>query len=266
MGKLRIALYSDLHLEMMMHPKGRPTWAPPALAVDVVILAGDIDSHTHGIDWAGKAFCQTPEPPAIIYIPGNHEYYGKHHQALTADMRKVAKRAGVHFLENDTIEIAGVRFLGTALWSDFMLYGTDEEMICSIHTAKHEISDFSAIFRADGKFIEPQDAIKLHLEARDFLGRELAKPFEGKTVVVTHFSPHRGCVAAQFEGGPLTPYFTVDMSPLMRQHKIELWAFGHTHHNVDFIESGCRVVSNQRGYPRDGQHGFRKDLIIEITI
>ena len=39
---MRCALYSDLHLEI----KG---WVPPLLDVDVVILAGDIGSHTHGL-------------------------------------------------------------------------------------------------------------------------------------------------------------------------------------------------------------------------
>ena len=46
---MRFALYSDLHLE-------HASWNPPRLDVDVVILAGDIDRHTRGIEWAAKTF------------------------------------------------------------------------------------------------------------------------------------------------------------------------------------------------------------------
>lgn len=261
---MRIALYSDLHLEMVVHRKGTLAWEPPVLDVSVVILAGDIGSRTHGIEWAATAFRKWPTSPEIIYVVGNHEYYGAHIPELTAELRKTAKRLGVHFLENDVIEIAGVRFLGTALWSDFQIYG-DEYKINGIAMARNYISDYSTIFGVDQKFIEPRDTIQLHHDARAFLERELANPFDGKTVVVTHFSPHRGCVAAQFDGEPLTPYFTVDMAPLMQKHQIALWAFGHTHGNVDFMaEGGCRVISNQRGYPRELNSDFRDNLVIEV--
>lgn len=260
---MKIALYSDLHLEMVLRPKGRPTWEPPALDVDVVVLAGDIGSHTHGIEWAASAFRQCPVSPDIIYVAGNHEYHGAHLQEHTVEMRKVAARLGVHFLENGTIEIGRVRFLGTTLWSDFELYGNDGSA-ASIRAARSYISDYSTIFAAGGKFIEPRDTIQLHREARAFLERELAKPFDDKTIVVTHFAPHRGCVEARFEGGTLTPYFTVDIASLMRKHPIALWAFGHTHYNVDFVDHGCRVVSNQRGYPREQSEDFRDDLVIEV--
>jgi len=30
-----------------------------------------------------------------------------------------------------------------------------------------------------------------------WLDTELAKPFDGKTVVISHFTPHAGCVATE---------------------------------------------------------------------
>lgn len=260
---MKIALYSDLHLEMTLRPKGTPAWEPPALDVDVVILAGDIDTHTHGIEWAAKAFRQCPVSPDIVYVAGNHEYYDANLNNLTAEMRKTAARLGVHFLENNVIEFGGVRFLGSTLWSDFQFYGSDGSAD-SIRAARSRISGYSAIFDTERKFIEPRDTIQLYQKAHAFLEHGLARPFDGKTVVVTHFAPHRGCVEARFEGGELTPYFTVDMAPLMLKHPIDVWTFGHTHCNVDFVDHGCRVVSNQRGYPREQSPGFQDNLIIEI--
>lgn len=71
---MKLALYSDLHLEMVTHLKGTLVWEPPVLDVEIVILAGDIGSHARGIEWAAKAFQRWPTSPDIIYVAGNHEY------------------------------------------------------------------------------------------------------------------------------------------------------------------------------------------------
>lgn len=263
---MKIALYSDLHLEQL--PAG---WQPPALDVDVVILAGDIGSHTHGIEWAAETFLTKPVPPTVLYVAGNCEYRHADLYGLPRDLRQTAAWLGVSFLDNNVIEIAGVRFLGTTLWSNFCLDGDNEAMARSIQAAHDCLSDYSSIRKHEGRafgVIEPRDTIALHHEAAAWLARELAKPFKGKTVVITHFAPHRGCVAVEDKGKVLTPYFTVDMEPLMSRHRIDLWAFGHTHYNVDFVaEYGCRVVSNQRGYPsqlRSTTNDFWPELVIEL--
>ena len=67
---MKIALYSDLHLEL--YPE-EDTWEPPVLDADLVILAGDIDAGIHGIEWAARTFRQQQRRPEIIYVPGNHE-------------------------------------------------------------------------------------------------------------------------------------------------------------------------------------------------
>ena len=247
---MKLTLYSDLHLEMILRPKGATPWRPPELDVDVVVLAGDIAGGTDGIRWAAEAFRQCPVTPEILYVAGNHEYYGQDRCRLLAEMRATAAKMGIHFLENDVLELGGVRFLGTTLWSDFELYSAAAKAE-HMKAAQQKIRDYSAILSGDDRCIDPQETIRLHLEARNFLERELEKPFTGKTVVVTHFAPHPGCVPERFRGSVLSPYFASDMTPLMQRYAIDLWAFGHTHHNVGLLESGCRVVSNQRGYPRE---------------
>ncbi|MBK7686594.1 MAG: metallophosphoesterase [Rhodocyclaceae bacterium] len=47
---------------------------PDPSMYDAVVLAGDIHSHTHTIPWASKTF---PDKD-IIYVSGNHEFYGSH--------------------------------------------------------------------------------------------------------------------------------------------------------------------------------------------
>lgn len=255
---MRIALFSDLHLEFMHYE----LWQPPALDVDLVILAGDIDKHDKGIEWARIAFPDT----RIIYVSGNHELYNGSVRGDLAQMRRTAARAGIDFLENDTVVIDGVRFLGAIGWSDFALYGEGECQAIAMNAAQRSINDYRLIRGSDGHPLEPRETARLHRETVAFLTAELAKPFDGKTIVVTHFSPHRGTIHPMYGGDKLTPYFCADMSWLMEKHKIDLWIFGHSHTNANFIaEGGCRVLSNQRGYAHEaGINGFREDFVIEF--
>ncbi|MDP3512188.1 MAG: metallophosphoesterase [Sulfuritalea sp.] len=266
---MKIALYSDLHLEHMPVP-----WAPPATEADVVILAGDIASGTSGLYWAADAF----PGKQVLYVAGNHEYYHAGLELLN-EMRGTARRLGIRFLERDVAEIADatytdtdqiinghVRFLGCTLWSGFSLYGK-EHVLPYMAIAQRGINDYFLIAARQGKTLSPGDTLALHRSAVDWLDAELAKPFDGKTVVVTHFAPHRQCIAPLHQGNDLSPYFVTDLEWLMKKHPIATWCYGHTHTNINFTaESGCQVVSNQRGYPVEAAAdiGFRPEWVIEL--
>jgi predicted phosphodiesterase len=253
---MKFALYSDLHLKLPSEP-----WQPPTLDVDAVILAGDIGRQTHGIAWAADAFRRAPVSPEVLYVAGNHEYYGA--DLGLADELDSWERRGVRFLERRSAQVAGVRILGCTLWSAFDLYGDAETAMAD---AEQRIRDYAVIRTRDGALLSAHDTLNLHRESVAWLDAELAKPFAGKTVVVTHFAPHPGCVAEQHQGSEVSPYFVSDLCGLMEKHRIDIWCHGHTHTNVDFIAAnGCRVVSNQRGYPNEiTTSGFKPDLVIEV--
>lgn len=200
---MRLALYSDLHLEFS-------PWEPPPLDVDVVILAGDISVDTHGIQWAAKAF---PGVPEVLYVAGNHEYYDYDLGLLEEMQKPLWEQLGVHFLENRCIEIAGVRFLGSTLWSSFTLYGKDAAD-AHMSAAKRSINDYWMIRAHNGRRLEPRDTRKLHQASVNYLDAELSKPFHGKTVVITHFAPHPRCVAPEHQGSGVSPYFVSDRSSM----------------------------------------------------
>lgn len=257
---MKIALYSDLHLAC-----SQEFWQPPPLDVDIVILAGDISSSTHGVRWATDAFTHWPKAPAIFYIAGNHEYYDAD-VGLLAELRKPAwEHAGVRLLEKDTALLPDVRILGCTLWSGFDLYGAGQMEAC-MNVAKRAINDYSMIKTRGGKLLKPIDTLRLHRGSIQWLTTELAKPFDGKTILATHFAPHRRCVAPQHGGSVLAPYFVTDLSRLMSTYSIDVWCHGHTHTNVDFVaENGCRVISNQRGYPGEVTNcEFSPQLVIEV--
>ena len=51
-------------------------------SADIVVLAGDIHVGVHGIEWARRRFPLTP----VVYVPGNHEYYGGSLQAVREEL------------------------------------------------------------------------------------------------------------------------------------------------------------------------------------
>lgn len=265
--KMKIALFSDIHNEAGL---GVP-WVPPASAedADLVILAGDVGGHTHGLEWAARSFMRQP----IVYVSGNHEYYGAH-LGLLDEMRRKAKSLEIHFLERNVAEFDGVRVLGCTLWSGFTLYGGGIDQAYAMNEAGRCISDYVMIYARGAKLLEPRDTAAIYRTSVSWLSQELSKHFDGKTVVVTHFAPHIGCIAPQHEGDLITAYFVANMAWMMEKYKIDVWCHGHTHTNTDFIaEGGCRVVSNQLGYPSERTRtrggiefdtGFRRDLMIEV--
>lgn len=91
-----------------------------------------------------------------------------------------------------------------------------------------------------------------------WLTQELAKPFDGKTIVVTHHSPSSMVVGDKHDG-QFNAAYTNDWPQLIQE--ADLWVFGHTHESIDVELGGCRIVSNPRGYPGEST-GF--DPFFEI--
>ena len=232
---MKIQIMSDLHLE---HAK---MYVKQIRSVDVVVLAGDIAEGDKGLKWAREAWPET----AIIYVAGNHEYYSSERLQNLALMRDTASRLGIHFLDNEELILGDVRFLGSTLWTDFCVFGA-ENQYASMDYSRTNIGDFFYIRHNDKKFT-PEQALELHMIARNWLTEQLARKVPGqKTVVVTHHAPHKKSIAECFAKDRLTPCFVSSLDHLVEQS--DLWIHGHTHDNFDYRVGNARVVCNPRGY------------------
>jgi predicted phosphodiesterase len=210
-------------------------------SVDVIILAGDIDKGSKGIYWARG---QWPNKE-IIYVAGNHEFYGKIRGHVLAELRIVAKETGVHFLENEQIIINGIRYLGCTLWTDFKLFGEEFELACMSH-AIQVLNDFRVIYEGD-KIFSPMDSVKLFNESYKYLQESLiSNPHNRKTVVITHHLPSNQSIASRFKKDMLSTCFASNIDHLLGYS--EVWIHGHTHDSFDYTIKGTRVVCNPRGY------------------
>lgn len=251
---MKLHILSDLHLE----------FGPlelPATEADVLVLAGDIDLHTRGIEWGASVALGRP----VIYVPGNHEYYHSHMSGLALEMRKRADARGVHLLDSDEVVVGDVRFLGTTLWTDFALYGPSASTIQAMRTADIYMADFGLIRYGGKRLFTARDAARIHHAAVRWLRQRLAVAHNGPTVVVTHHCPHPRSIPTRFEGDILTPAFCSDLSSLIEEFQPDLWVHGHTHDSFDYRVGGTRVVCNPRGYyGRELNASFRADLTVDL--
>src|SRR5690348_5071057 len=106
-------------------------------------------------------------------------------------------RQPLHLLDDDVVEVGGVRFVGGTLWTDFRMDLKDEaDLTRRMLSALAQLADFSFIRLGDGMRLTPQVMLGFHHLTRAFIERQLAVPFNGKTVVVTHHLPHPACTPA----------------------------------------------------------------------
>jgi UDP-2,3-diacylglucosamine pyrophosphatase LpxH len=239
---------SDLHFEF------DGDFRPPEVAADALVLAGDIQPGTAGLTrFAGAGL-------PVIYVPGNHEYYGHHFDETNAELRSVAKSLGIHLLDNDEVVVGGVRFLGSTLWTDFSLDG-ESGAPRAMRAAEQLVFDFKAIRYAGTALLTPKDTVLLHRQSVEWLAQKLEEPFSGTTVVVTHHAPHLGSIHPRWERSAINPSFASDLSRLMG--KAPLWIHGHMHDSFDYTVAGTRVVCNPKGYVHENKF-FRPALVIEV--
>ena len=166
-------------------------------------------------------------------------------------------------LNNETVVINGVRFLGSTLWTDFRFYG-ESEAWHSRQRAKRYITDFE-IIKYRGATFTPEDSVVLHEASKAWLDGELETSFDGPTVVVTHHLPSELSVAKQYAGDPFNPAFASRLEHLIEKHSAELWIHGHTHVPCDYELFGTRVICNPRGYPSEPSgRGFSPALVVEV--
>jgi len=217
----------------------------------VCILAGDIAEGMRGVNWATM---NIPNHIHILYVPGNHEFYGHDYIELIRNFEahNRADNTNTTILINEVIEIGGVTFAGTPLWTNFGLYG---------NAVKAELDWLGGLndhawIKYGGRNILASDVVGLNREAINFLKHADAD------VLITHYAPEFS-ESPRWRGHPLTPGFLTKV-PQNIHKKFKYHIHGHTHSNFDYeTPYGTRVICNPHGYFGEAIT-FNGELVINI--
>ncbi len=265
---MKIQFVSDVHIEFthelsnLCKSIAHTFEFIPQTDADVIVVAGDIWYQLHGIKWCEELSRLHNKPVVVIY--GNHDYWlaGKKNNkgidALIKAAREYANNsdAEIFFLENDELILDGVRFLGCTMWTS---YKNGDPFV--MMKARQVMADFAAI---PGK-ITPADLLTRHKESRAWLTGELAKDFDGKTVVITHHAPSYISLSEWELHQHTAAAYHDKLEDLMFDYHPSLWIHGHVHRCNDYRMGGTRVVSNTRGYHGEQTiEGFDAGKIIEV--
>jgi hypothetical protein len=115
--------------------------------------------------------------------------------------------------------------------------------------------------------LRTDDVRTLALRHQQWLADELAQPFDGSTVVVTHSGPTKRSADPRYGLTPGTASFCNNDDALVAL--ADVWIHGHLHCPHDYVvaheHGSTRVVCNPRGYERlHESDGYTAHLVIDI--
>ena len=172
------------------------------------------------------------------------------------------KGTNIQVLENQSISIDGIRFLGCTLWTDFELL---DNLDVSIASAKIQMTDYRKIrISPQYRKIQPSFTVVWHKQSKHWLKKEIEKYKGEHIVVVTHHAPSINSIPIEDRKDPLSAAFASDMIDFISSSKIKLWVHGHIHTAFDYCIGKTRVICNPLGYPDEPRRGFNPALTVEI--
>lgn len=225
---MKLLAMSDIHVER----HGHPTKFIDSIKskVDVFVIAGDFVPLS--TSYAGKvidAVCR--RFPHVIYVLGNHEYYGSNYQEIQDIVAEYdSQYRNLHILDKSTITIDGVTFAGATTW-----FGDNPFLIFD----KKNLHDYSQIKDLD-----------------DWVFRENKNDLEfwqnvEADIWISHHAPCSLSVDDRFKGQTFNHFFVEEkLGRIILDKQPKLHIHGHCHSSSDYFIDKTRVIANPYGYEK----------------
>jgi len=267
---MKLRVLSDLHIEFY------PFHVPP-LPDDhesILILAGDVGNMRDSQLLQNFLLDVSARFREIIYVLGNHEFYGNAWPYALEDVRRWRMPKNLHVLERESLIIDEVGFAGATLWTDY-----DCANPLSMITIQHRVNDYMAIRFApkhkmsDMRKLTPDDLLADHEKSKAWLAAALLdlRSQCRQVVLITHHGISRQSIGEKFRASAINGAFVSDLENLLNITPPDIAIHGHVHNSCDYrLENSARtrVIANPRGYARDSnaQENAQFDacLVIEV--
>lgn len=254
---MKVAYCSDLHLEFR-------ELQVDIVDADVLVLAGDImlikyliddvkyNERSYLIDFIDKV---TQNYKDVLWIMGNHEYYSGALEDINILREALASYSNLHILENESIIIDNVKFVGGTMWTDLNNYDP-----ITAFQAHRLLNDFNQISDDGGRFTS-DTWLTLHSNFMKFITNEVTD----NCVVITHHSPTFATIHENHQGSKIiNGLYASRLESFIIDNNIKLWIHGHLHDAHDEMIGDCLVTSNTRGYPREECFKSFKIKVIDV--
>ena len=246
---MKIQIASDLHWDMMAdRSKFQEVLPVSSVKADILLLVGDMTGNPGDFEYLTKL------PIPILYILGNHEYYGYPFPDRLNELKAYFQGSNIHVLNNEIFMLDGIKFICSTMWTD-LNHGMHNRIVKQCMNDLHVIKGFTVT-----RWLQEYD------KARDYIKFCLGSKLEGErtTVVVTHHAPSYKSEQRHF-GSAISGGFCAHMDDVIEHFQPPLWVHGHTHDPVDYFIGKTRVVTNPKGYDCErGLWEFQKEFIIEL--
>lgn len=208
-----------------------------------LILAGDI-YFIDEVDIFLNELSDKLSDVDIIYVPGNHEFYGYDFNAFILDGLRQKLSPRVFVLDGGQYIHGKLVIHGITGWID--------ESWKQIHYPRVVVkgkflyknySDFSAIRNFESTLEKGKEDFKNLIRDINLFDESFTQ------VVVTHFMPCKEFVSLKFAGSPLNPCFANDWLDKIQTLPIKYWIYGHTHEIQTHNINGIKFICNPVGYP-----------------
>lgn len=263
---------SDLHLELDVD------FDIPHLATDqdtVLILAGDIGYAKKKYTYVDFIDRVSPRFKAVVYVLGNHDYWGSNLlSAPTKIWNELVDYDNVHVLENETVVIDGVAFIGATLWTNM-----NNHDVMTLEQARLTMNDYKKVRHGPPSEpwkwkLTPSHTVSQFIKSRNYIFSEIVKQKNdgNQVVVVTHHAPSFKSVELNRKGDLLNGAYVselfYDIDDLQDKQPFA-WIHGHLHESFDYMLSDTRVICNPYGYktedPKDLNCNFESTKVVSVT-
>lgn len=264
---MKFCLLSDVHVDIT-------AWDPARLAnrspdCNTIVIAGDISNDI----WITSKWIKSlkEEWPNVIWVAGNHDFfnvgfhrtrifnmeveslypYPKTVDEMHAHYAKYSAENGIHYLNQSSVVIDGVRFIGGTGWHDFVAgepFSKGDQILEWMDTHDGRIKWTNN--RADPWIIE--ETAKQTCEYITNAVNDSQEP----VVVVTHHLPHRELSVRRPHDISWTKMHGMFVNTMMEKvcdPKIKYWCYGHTHYGSWKTIAGMNYVCNPVGYPMENR-------------
>ncbi|WP_437920032.1 metallophosphoesterase [Sphingobacterium sp. LRF_L2] len=250
---MNIHIISDLHREFGYNDINLQI-------ADVLVLAGDTDLGIKGINWLKSLSLDIP----IIYVLGNHEYYKGAYPKTLHKIKDAAKNSNIHVLENESLNIDGVRFHGCTLWTNFSIKGNP---IVYGSLCQSRMNDYKKI-RLGYQYAKLRsiDTFRIHQTSSQWLDESLSTSETKHNIVVTHHAPSIRSLPKKYLDDPISAAYVSDMEDFILKHQPSYWIHGHLHSPVKYKIGNTEIICNPHGYIDERIMGLKTILLLRYKL